>query len=471
MKRNYFIFISFLMALALILVACTNKVDKSDESVWTNEAEDEVVAEQLNESEEIGNDLTFDGEVFIEGVLKVDASTMRIEAASNLLPGTKVKVDKYMEPFRNRLVMGMLTNDDTEVKEDGTIIVEMERPSEFQNGKYIEITLEVTSQSQVNEISEVYGENGENLTGAHIYQSESFDGEVSKKVFVPIYVLLDGNEIEVEFSTPERAEKPVDYGETELWFDYELTNDHRFYYVRGKMNLIEGAEIQGGYFSSPAAVTPQFTYMNKTKVQPDGTFLLRIQYSSKRPEGYIQIMSGPNMTHELKKAMKDVYGENYENISGELVEEGDNGSKRIYMELYPEPPEIEVPEETNLTSDEEEIKVAMPDDVLFDYDSHELKLDSTSTLDDIVTILNGLESSTIIHIDGHTDSQGDADYNIDLSERRAQSVKEYLSENGDIGHLNITINGYGETRPIESNDDESGRKKNRRVEIIINPKN
>ena len=83
---------------------------------------------------------TLDSDVVIDGTFIVDEDSMRIEATTNLLPGTRVKVDRYMEPFRNRIVMGMLTNDDTEVLEDGRIIVEMDSPSEYQTGKALKET-------------------------------------------------------------------------------------------------------------------------------------------------------------------------------------------------------------------------------------------------------------------------------------------------------------------------------------------
>jgi OOP family OmpA-OmpF porin len=69
-------------------------------------------------------------------------------------------------------------------------------------------------------------------------------------------------------------------------------------------------------------------------------------------------------------------------------------------------------------------------------------------------------------IEGHTDSTGDADYNMGLSIRRAQAVKDYLVSQGIAAHR-LSIKGLGETDPIASNDNELGRKKNRRVEFVV----
>ena len=73
-----------------------------------------------------------------------------------------------------------------------------------------------------------------------------------------------------------------------------------------------------------------------------------------------------------------------------------------------------------------------------------------------------------LHIEGHTDNVGDDDKNMDLSKRRAASVKKFLINKG-VGAERMTTDGFGETRPVASNDDEEGRHRNRRVEMTIIP--
>jgi outer membrane protein OmpA-like peptidoglycan-associated protein len=76
-----------------------------------------------------------------------------------------------------------------------------------------------------------------------------------------------------------------------------------------------------------------------------------------------------------------------------------------------------------------------------------------------------------LQIIGHTDNKGSEEYNLDLSTRRANSVKKYLISKG-VNQDIITSEGKGETEPIDTNDTEQGREKNRRVEfIIIKPDN
>lgn len=74
-----------------------------------------------------------------------------------------------------------------------------------------------------------------------------------------------------------------------------------------------------------------------------------------------------------------------------------------------------------------------------------------------------------ITAEGHTDSQGSDDTNLKLSQQRAESVKSYLLANMDIEWSRIRAIGYGESKPIANNETPEGRKKNRRIDIIIHP--
>ena len=69
-----------------------------------------------------------------------------------------------------------------------------------------------------------------------------------------------------------------------------------------------------------------------------------------------------------------------------------------------------------------------------------------------------------IIVEGHTDSIGGREFNMNLSLRRAQSVKNFLMSNGARASL-ISIDGYGYSRPVASNNTEEGRQRNRRVEV------
>ena len=101
--------------------------------------------------------------------------------------------------------------------------------------------------------------------------------------------------------------------------------------------------------------------------------------------------------------------------------------------------------------------------VNFKLDSDELTPDSSTILDRVVrTLVDHPEVK--VEVGGHTDSQGEAAYNLDLSARRARAVREYLISNG-VPADNLSSRGYGLTRPVASNDTSEGRASNRRVEL------
>ena len=113
--------------------------------------------------------------------------------------------------------------------------------------------------------------------------------------------------------------------------------------------------------------------------------------------------------------------------------------------------------------------VTMPSTILFDTDSYALRYEASRDLDRVVEILLNYQE-TVITVAGHTDSVGNEGYNQRLSEYRAQSVANYLVSRG-VPQQRIRAVGYGESMPIASNSNESGRQRNRRVEldISVNP--
>ncbi len=103
--------------------------------------------------------------------------------------------------------------------------------------------------------------------------------------------------------------------------------------------------------------------------------------------------------------------------------------------------------------------------IYFKTNSAEFTAKTIPVLDAIVVIMKKYPASRF-RIEGHTDSVGPADYNMELSQRRADAVKNYLIQHG-ISADRLEAKGYGETRPIASNRTAAGRAKNRRVEIIL----
>ena len=111
--------------------------------------------------------------------------------------------------------------------------------------------------------------------------------------------------------------------------------------------------------------------------------------------------------------------------------------------------------------------VTLPQDILFATDSFAVRSDLTRDLNTVASNLQAYPNSTI-QIVGHTDSDGDAGYNQQLSERRANTVADVLLDAG-IPFARLQTFGRGESQPLASNLDPAGKSQNRRVEIVILP--
>lgn len=118
-------------------------------------------------------------------------------------------------------------------------------------------------------------------------------------------------------------------------------------------------------------------------------------------------------------------------------------------------------QETNL-----EIRINFPAEVLFDFDKSDIRSDAANALSQLATIIRANPNGTT-RLEGHTDSVGDDRYNQSLSERRANSVKQWLVTKEQIDASKLITKGWGESRPIASNDNDAGRQKNRRLEAVI----
>jgi outer membrane protein OmpA-like peptidoglycan-associated protein len=113
----------------------------------------------------------------------------------------------------------------------------------------------------------------------------------------------------------------------------------------------------------------------------------------------------------------------------------------------------------------EGIKITFQSGLLFDVDKADLRPEARQNLEKLAGILNKYEDTNIL-IEGHTDSTGPEDYNIDLSRRRAQSVSHHLATL-NVATSRFSVIGYGEMQPVATNDTPDGRQLNRRVELAI----
>ena len=108
--------------------------------------------------------------------------------------------------------------------------------------------------------------------------------------------------------------------------------------------------------------------------------------------------------------------------------------------------------------------ITLDSGILFDVDKYDVRPEAERALASLATVLKEADVKAF-EVDGHTDSDAGDKHNQILSENRANAVKNFLASQGITAE--ITIKGYGKTRPVASNDTPEGKQKNRRVEILI----
>lgn len=127
-------------------------------------------------------------------------------------------------------------------------------------------------------------------------------------------------------------------------------------------------------------------------------------------------------------------------------------------------PVIEVKRDTITKVIEEKVTLAAKN-IFFSAASNELTEESIAPLNEVLKVLTA-HPSLKLQIEGHTDSSGRAEMNQKLSQRRAESVKNFLTDRG-IDPARLTAVGYGSSKPLQSNETPEGRKQNRRVELKL----
>jgi outer membrane protein OmpA-like peptidoglycan-associated protein len=111
--------------------------------------------------------------------------------------------------------------------------------------------------------------------------------------------------------------------------------------------------------------------------------------------------------------------------------------------------------------------IVIHEKIHFEFDSDVIKPRSYDLLAEIASTIKAHPEILAIRIEGHASAEGTEEYNLDLSDRRARSVLRHLVDRDSVEESRLTSQGYGEMRPIATNDDEAGRSRNRRVEFAI----
>jgi outer membrane protein OmpA-like peptidoglycan-associated protein len=132
------------------------------------------------------------------------------------------------------------------------------------------------------------------------------------------------------------------------------------------------------------------------------------------------------------------------------------GTTEMVVEVVMEPAKVEVTE----------VEIVTLEEIFFDFDKATIKPVSMRIVEEIAATLLGNPHIKLLEVQGHTSAEGTEQYNLDLSQRRVESVVATLVERG-VERGRLTPKGYGESQPIASNDTEAGREKNRRVQFVI----
>lgn len=112
-----------------------------------------------------------------------------------------------------------------------------------------------------------------------------------------------------------------------------------------------------------------------------------------------------------------------------------------------------------------EVIIQLPGAILFDFDSANIRADADRALTDVSQVIKAYAGRPV-RVEGHTDSISSDEYNQSLSERRAASVVSWLSAHG-VERARLASAGFGEKKPVATNDTAAGRQLNRRVEVVI----
>lgn len=245
MKKVTF-FMLIIMSLSL-LASCN--VKSSDETKVETLDENKIEEEVKTETAENSNWIELGGEIY------VDNGNINIKGESNLVEGTKVKIDWLQKPFTFRHIICFSCESTSIVDQDGNFSFEVPQTLDIYN--YVLITLEVIpGTGQSDEINALYGKKGEHLEGPFVSKYEML-GEERQKIYAEVLIQPMGMQKVYSIETPKLGKVPEDYGSTNVWVDASFTNDHQFFYVEGKSNLLEGTKFEALYYSSEDATISQ----------------------------------------------------------------------------------------------------------------------------------------------------------------------------------------------------------------------
>jgi len=447
------------------------EIVESEEEEKKEDIDEEIEDEEKEEERPEQNKDQGDYNVYLGGEVIETEDKIIIHGESNLIPGSRVVGEVSVGKNVRHLIVPSIKDfeflaDTSEiVEDDGSFYMELEHPN-LNEETMVAVKFHFDGQ-QNDDVIRHYGDRGQNLEGPYIYKHQGERGgrgpdNIYNKAEVQTVFVPEKEKAVRQFKKPDWYEDTEDIGDPRVWIEVEEMNDDgEYYYLHGRSNLIEGSRV---------IIRRNFSQKDEALVNPDGSFNFKFDYEYNERVPFT-IEFDPN--DYQWNIVEETYGAKGQKLVGNLVETNEyNNNQTIEYEVEHESQMIDVPDNVELEIDGSEVTMLVPDNILFDFDKYDLKKDAKNTLEEISKTLESSfnKKDLDITINGHTDDQGTKEYNKELSEKRAEEVKTYFEQQLDSNDLSFTTEGYGDTKPIASNDTEEGQAKNRRVEIVINLK-
>lgn len=278
------------------------------DAIKGNSSETETVEKDKKKQ---GKSKLGDYNIKIDGEVIEKEDKFIIKGTSNLIPGTRLVGESWVSEDE-------LFSDTTElVQDDGSFQMELEH-HQYGEAEFI-VRFDFKS-AQEDFVKRHYGEQGQNLEGPFVYKHEVMN-KIYKKAEASVKY-DPNNERKLTFKAPEWIELPEDYGDPRVWIEVdEITEDGEFYYLSGKSNLLEGSKIKGS-----------FGWNNdETRVLPDGTFDLKIEYEYKEGEDFVLKFDPQYQWNEIEEA----YGSKGQKLVGNLVVTNKYSDKQTIEKVIP----------------------------------------------------------------------------------------------------------------------------------------
>ena len=235
------------------------------------------------------------------------------------------------------------------------------------------------------------------------------------------------------------------------------------------MNFVDGDNLNGVYSAtgskdkfSYSSAGLEFSLGSKAKPNLDWVNPLALMYDElKDPSLRQEVEALKNRVANVEKSVDDLKKDSDGDGVADMFDKEPNSAPGAVVDGSGRT--IKFPEQTQVTSNNS--GVTGFETIGFEFNSSVLKTESYPTLDKLSSVLR--ENGGKVTVNGHASSEGTAAYNMKLSKDRANSVKTYLVNSG-VSASSVVTKGFGETKPIASNDTEEGRIQNRRVETSRN---